>query len=487
MEPPFINCIPADRVDGAGRGTTVVASDRSADFRNRIFLPLSDWKPFPAPTTSSTMAAPATHSQPSRKGKKAWRKNVDLTEIQSGLETVRDEVIAGGVIAEIGSDQLFATDTTGDAEIAKKVQSGKKLLKADEILALRSAVRGLDGRKRKAEDKIVPTSSKRVKNGKYIPHKDLQRLRNVADGVNNGVVDENAAAHDPWAVAEATKDPRLDFLDEARPKREPKTLKEAPISLAANGKRVPAVSKPHAGKSYNPLVTEWSALVEREGAAAVSAEKERLVKVAEVEAQEARMAGEVAKVEEQEREQYATDYDSAWESEWDGFQSDKEQQVWTQKHNGRKTPAEKNKAKARKERERAELYEKKMKQREAQEKRIKEIAKEVSTRDKASQAYSMALQTIDNSDADSDEEEYVQLQRRRFGKLKVPEAPLEVVLPDELEDSLRRLKPEGDLMQERYRNLLVSGKVEVRRRQGQRKQTKKTVSEKWSYKDWKLK
>ena len=434
------------------------------------------------------MAAPATHNQPSRKGKRAWRKNVDLSEVQQGLDTVRDEVIAGGVIAEKASDELFATDVTGDAEIARKAQTGKKLLKADEILALRSAVRGLDGRKRKAEDKIVTTSDKRFKNGTYVSHKQLERLRNIADGANGAVlVDENAALHDPWAEPTNTKDPRLTFLDDAKPKKEPKTLKEAPLPLTTDGKRIPAVSKPNAGKSYNPLVDDWSALLEREGAAAVSAEEARLAATAEAESQEARAAEEAAKVEAREREEYATDYDSAWESEWDGFQSENEQQVWTSKQSSRKTPAERNKVKARKERERAELHDRKMKQRDAQEKKIREIAKEVSARDKVRQAHAMALQTTaGDSDADSDEDGNVQLQRRRFGKLAVPDAPLEVVLPDELEDSLRRLKPEGNLMQERYRNLLVSGKVEVRKRQWQRKQAKKTLSEKWSYKDWKL-
>lgn len=41
--------------------------------------------------------APATHSQPSRKGKKAWRKNVDVTEVQQGLEDLNDELIQGYV------------------------------------------------------------------------------------------------------------------------------------------------------------------------------------------------------------------------------------------------------------------------------------------------------------------------------------------------------------------------------------------------------
>lgn len=39
--------------------------------------------------------APATYSQPSRKGKKAWRKNVDVTDINQGLEELRSEVISG--------------------------------------------------------------------------------------------------------------------------------------------------------------------------------------------------------------------------------------------------------------------------------------------------------------------------------------------------------------------------------------------------------
>ncbi|KAK3697571.1 hypothetical protein LTR37_017402 [Vermiconidia calcicola] len=443
-----------------------------------------------------TLTAPATLSQPSRKGKKAWRKNVDLSEVQQGLETTRDEIIkTGGVIAERDSNDLFATDTTGDAEVARQ-QQGKKLLKADEIIALRSAVPGLVGRKRKAPESAVPVgSSKRAKNGSFVSHKELQRLKAVADGANSGLaVAEHAVTHDPWAENSATerRDARFDFLDEAKAKKEPKTLKQAPITLAANGKYIPSVRKPDAGKSYNPLVGDWSALLEREGATAVENEKARLAAEADATEREARAAEEAAKVDAAEKDEYATDYDSAWESEWDGFQSDAVEDVWTQKPKARKTVAERNKLKARKERGAKEVQERKRREREAEEKRIAVIAKEVSARDRARMAHLQSLPTnlhagTLDSDADSDVEGEVQLQRRRFGKLPVPPAPLEVVLPDELEDSLRRLKPEGNLMQERYRNLLVSGKVEVRKRQGQKKQSKKTKSEKWSYKDWKLK
>jgi len=46
---------------------------------------------------AAVIEPPRQFKQPSRKGKKAWRKNVDITELQEGLENVREEVIKGCV------------------------------------------------------------------------------------------------------------------------------------------------------------------------------------------------------------------------------------------------------------------------------------------------------------------------------------------------------------------------------------------------------
>lgn len=51
-----------------------------------------------APTNSKAVEAPQQFKQPSRKGKKAWRKNVDVTEVQEGLRVVREEEIKGYVL-----------------------------------------------------------------------------------------------------------------------------------------------------------------------------------------------------------------------------------------------------------------------------------------------------------------------------------------------------------------------------------------------------
>ncbi|KAK4494653.1 hypothetical protein PRZ48_014009 [Zasmidium cellare] len=431
-----------------------------------------------------TLVAPATHSQPSRKGKKAWRKNVDLTEVQSGLDDVRNEIIKGGVISEKDADQLFATDLVGDAEVAKK-QRSKKTLKADEILGQRSAVVGLDHKKRKASSEETVGGGKRQKNGAYVSHRDLQRLKGVADGAGVGLVADEGASHDPWADTAPVKQPEFSFLEPPKEKVAPKTLKQAPVPLTANGKPLAHVRKPDAGKSYNPLVGDWSALLEREGEAAVEAEKARLAAEAEAEEKERRALEEAAKVEAAEKDEYATDYESAWESEWDGIQSEAEQEAHTQKQNKRKTPSERNKAKARKEREAREKWELKQKEREKQEKQIKQIAKELSEKDKTRRPGTQ-LQADDSSDSDENGHQ-TQLRKRRFGEKPIPEAPLEVTLPEDLEESLRRLKPEGNLLTDRYRNLLINGKLEVRKKVGQTKKKQTFRTEKWTYKDFKLK
>jgi nucleolar protein 53 len=52
--------------------------------------------PLLKPLSGST-EAPQQHKQPSRKGKKAWRKNVDVSEVTEGLDALNKEIISGSV------------------------------------------------------------------------------------------------------------------------------------------------------------------------------------------------------------------------------------------------------------------------------------------------------------------------------------------------------------------------------------------------------
>lgn len=70
----------------------VASADSKKSSRQTAEWRLTTWHPH---TAAMSDAAPAQYKQKSRKGKKAWRKNVDVTAVASGLDEVRDQIIAG--------------------------------------------------------------------------------------------------------------------------------------------------------------------------------------------------------------------------------------------------------------------------------------------------------------------------------------------------------------------------------------------------------
>lgn len=451
-----------------------------------------------------SVQAPQTRKQPSRKGRKAWRKNVDISDVQSGLEIAREEVIitGGKVFAELPAEELFQTDTSGSIAIQKQARKAHPLLRSEQIIAQRSAIPAVSSQKRSADARttngIVP--AKRQK-GPGVSHRELMRLKELAYNSANAASDiiqaPGNADHDPWAVSEPLpQDPTTTFLDAPKPFTTPVTLKHAPISLAASGKPIPAVRRPVGGRSYNPAFAEWDALVTAAGAKEVEAEKRRLRDAEEERLLEERVAAAAL---EAERELDAAEAE-AYESEWEGIQSEIEDGGSAgalKKRPERKSAVDRNKIKRRKEAERLGRHEAKMKERNAQAHRIGEIKRSIDAAEaaraaaaapnKKKQRFPGSVESDEDDDDDEVEDmaEEVVLRRRKFGKFRAPEAPLELVLADELQDSLRLLKPEGNLIQDRFRNMIVRGKVEARRPLPMQRQRKTTVTTKWSYKDWK--
>lgn len=153
----------------------------------------------------------------------------------------------------------------------------------------------------------------------------------------------------------------------------------------------------------------------------------------------------------------------------------------TAKRPERKTQVQRNKIKRRKEEERKAKMAADIKKHKEQANHIKKIAKEVATKE-----LERELVLADDDDDDSNEGDELELRRRKLGRLALPEKDLELVLPDELADSLRLLKPEGNLLKDRYRSLLVRGKVESRRHIPFAKKAKRKATEKWTHKDFML-
>ncbi|KAI5291634.1 hypothetical protein KEM54_002564 [Ascosphaera aggregata] len=424
---------------------------------------------------STAIHAPAQFKQPSRKGKKAWRKNVDVTDVQEGLRALRDEQIHGGVLAERPSDDLFIVDTKGDKQVQKQLAS-RRLLKSEEILAKRSAIPAVDSRKRSSNDKVtdgVVVPSHKKQRSDWVTHKEWVRLKKVAAETSLEQVTAPSAvpAYDPWGDAPIEKldDSKFSFLPKPKPVTVPSTLKQAPVVLTANQKPVPAVKKPDPGQSYNPEFTEWDRLLTEEGQREVEAEKKRLVEQAEEEERQRLIAAAQA---EPDDEAQPDD-----ESEWEGFESEYEPTPeWlNKKRPQRKTSAQRNRVKRRKEAERKAKWEAQMKKKEEQMNKINRSA------DTAAEE-GMRMEKLESSSDDEGDDR--KLRRRAFGRHHVPEKRVEVVLPDELQDSLRLLKPEGNLLDDRFRNFLVNGKLEVRKRIVQPRKRKIKYTEKWGHKDF---
>jgi len=114
-------------------------------------------------------------------------------------------------------------------------------------------------------------------------------------------------------------DPKFSFLDKEKEVKAPKTLRMAPVSLSATGKRLPAVKVPEGGISYNPHFEEWDELLRKEGDREIEAEKkrlkeeaeekERLARIALVEAEELAKAAAGGGEEEEEEEEEGDEVD----------------------------------------------------------------------------------------------------------------------------------------------------------------------------------
>lgn len=390
-------------------------------------------------------------------------------------------MIYRGVVAERDSADLFTLDTVGDSATAKKFpKHTAKKLKSDEILAARSAIAPVDSRKRagdKTTDGIL--APKRQRTG-YVTQKELARLKKVADGHHEDDIEFSETVFDPWAVAPEPEEKSELHDTRFDPRKAPKSLTEKPISLAASGKRIPAVAKPTGGFSYNPAFPEYEARLAEESEKAIEAERKRL---AEEEADRIRMEASARSAAEADAAEARAEL-SEWEedSEWEGVASGGEELKVSAKRPGRKNQVQRNRIKRRKEEERRLKHEQKTKVRKAQLEQIKEIAKMASEKDLARALAKKADESDDDDTMDGTDDA---LRRKRLGKMNLPEKDLELVLPDELQDSLRLLRPEGNLLKDRYRSLLVRGKLESRRRTV-KKQARMKSTEKWTYKDFRI-
>ena len=435
----------------------------------------------------SSVGRPQNSGQKSKKGRRAWRKNVDIEDIETKLQEQREEIIQHGkILNDVDSEDLFIIDEDADDNANVILQRDNiKKLKASEILSNKSKIPPLLTKIGKSKkDKIQGVSKKEMVH--------LLKLAGKVKGYDKG--DErlakegiiNSKAYDVWETEldnEIKRNKLPNFLQNnsttsfTEATVIPKTLKEAPIQVRKQE------ILPHAGKSYNPSFDNWKKLIEQEYFKEKPKEDQRL----ELEEYRDKIQFLIKNYEDNEVEEIDDSIveEENNEEEKEPVQEEEEEEIDIKLSINPitkveiKTKTKRNKEKRHKERSRLEKELKDIKLRIKELETLPEILKQIE------QSEEQTKNNIDLLNKESKHERFVRKGKKKLGsKLEVIEGPIEVKLSNELSDSLRKLKPEGNLLYDQMKNFQSKGMIETRRiTKG--KKGKKKITEKWSYKDFK--
>jgi nucleolar protein 53 len=453
----------------------------------------------------SGIGRPQSNTQKSKKGRRSWRKNVDISDIETKLQEQREEIIQHGkLLADVESEDLFIIDEDADDEIEKKLKKDNiKKLKSSEILENKSKVPALllskigKSKKNKRSDKIQGVDKKEMVHLLKLAGKIKGYDKTDERMAKEGII--NSKAYDVWNTPlenEIKQNKLPNILKEkssisfTKATVVPKTIKEAPIQV----RKIEIL--PHAGKSYNPSFDNWKHLIEQEYFKEKNKEDQRL----ELEEYRDRIQYLISnyednEVEEDDDSENSDDNEKEEEAEEVEVEETKEIIENTIVEDGNiiinskvklsinpitevkiKTKTQRNKEKRYKERKRLENELKEIKSRIKELEKLPEILQQVGDKEQ---------KIIENINKEDKHDRLVRKGKKKLGsRFEVIEGPIEIKLSNELSDSLRKLKPEGNLLYDQMKNLQSKGMIETRRiTKG--KKGKKKVTEKWSYKDFK--
>ncbi|KAG9128573.1 hypothetical protein FRC07_000006 [Ceratobasidium sp. 392] len=437
----------------------------------------------------SRYGAPSQSSQSSRKGKKAWRKHVDIEDVEDTLEEMRDEErITGGPVHTKSDSELFEVDVHGDEQL-KRQQQKHKLLRSEQILAERSAVPAVFSR---ASSVPTPTPAESSKSHIRVSAAERAKLARIAHRTKNPLdaaqgrsrlapseAVKRSGRYDVWAVENANPDAvvRAMHTAEAREYLLPivrshkaRAPPRAPPSVPplTNATLPSAVQPPEQGSSYNPTYEAHQDLLR----AAHEREEKRVAESEQAEQVRRRM--EAAREEGQGLKGMLVDEGN--ESKEEEYEEDEDVEVLGPvKMPGRKTSQQRRKAaKALADKKfRADVAFKRQQLGSVNAlKSIHRAAKRAQTESERAAAQ-RALKQLTKG-----------LIGMRIGKHRVKEGDIDVQLGEDLAESLRELKPEGNLWRERWGSMVVRGKVEPRTRVLGEKKKKTKEYEKHSYKQF---
>ncbi|GAA5899398.1 ribosome biogenesis protein NOP53 [Sporobolomyces salmoneus] len=420
------------------------------------------------------------------------------------------------------SKPLFEIDTQGSSSVRRtllanqqpaqarlrKGQSIHKPLRSDLILAQRSDVPALSSR-------VVPSLEAQAKKNKVklgnIDRKTKEKLKKLAgrDGQGEGLwgikgetnqqalsdAVKAAGGYDAWKEKEKPSEEEDTAMKEflAIHDNKNKPVPKAPATLHSHqmleGNSHRSISIPHPGTSYNPSHEHHQALLSS------ALDRYTTEEAREERGQDVKDLMDEARVNQRGKEVW-----QAYEEEVGSGEEDNAEEV----AGGEDGDADKLKKKLPKRKTRQQRN---SKLRVAEEARQLALRREMKKRIAAVHNVKSVQQEIVDEEKLSLEEKAIALKMRkarlaeqgltrfRSGPSRVPDAPVNFQLGDELADNLRTLQPEGNLWKEWVASGMRRGKVPVERAneskkggkrggRGRDKGSKMKEVEKYSYKNW---
>ncbi|TFK52820.1 tumor suppressor protein Gltscr2 [Heliocybe sulcata] len=425
--------------------------------------------------TKSSVGAPSQLKQGSRKGKKAWRKNVDIEGVEEGLEGLRvEERVTGSALQKKKDEDLFQVDVRGDEHVRKTMPKySKAALTATKILNQRSAVPAVFSRA------FSSASGKRK-----LSHEEKERLlrmgKRARRGPLNSYVDETEAGsgsallevseaakrsggYDVWSSKKEEEIETKDGLEHVQNKQ----VKPAEPHPLRSVIQIPAVSEPHVGTSYNPPAEAYQELL----LSAVQIEEKRTKEAEKLKLWQEKvdLARKFATEEEKEGVPRGM-------SVGEGEDADEDEEREREREEGpvaKKTPQRKTK-KERKKAQRLRKEKQALAEKAARKRLLTSVSSAKSFRSLANKSLSASERARAERELAAQEKLRKGLAGQKIGKHKVQEGEVDVQLGEDLSESLRGLKPEGNLFRDRFLSLQQRALIEPRQPVLPRKRRTKT-------------
>lgn len=421
----------------------------------------------------SSIGAPSQRTQGSRKGKRAWRKNVDIDEVEEALEEIREEErVVGTAVQKQTDEQLFYVDQKGDEQVRKTLpRFSTSSLTSAKILAQRSAVPAVFSR-----PSSLSSSSASLKR-KKLSHEEKGRLlqmgKRLRRGPLNSYVDptEMGSGSAMLEVSEAVKNSGgYDIWMEGGTKgRSKRFVTPHPRQII----ELPAVPSPHEGASYNPTVSSHQELLR----IAHTLEEQRVMEAERLAVVKEKISAAVGNAGEMvEGVAKGMTVDVPQEKEATTGVDEEAELPLPKKPTKRKTTHERRKQSKLRAQKRA-LAEM------ANHKRLlASVDSSKSLRKKIAKDSLERTRLLQHRKLREQEKLRQGLAGQKLGKHVVKEGEVEVQLGEDLSESLRGLKPEGNLFRDRFLSMQQRALVEPRAPVLPRKQAKTKEYEKHAFK-----